>query len=62
MGELAEQLHASVGAISTALRMLTEVVLAERVPSLGNAATTSGCAKTPGRTSTPTKTMPPPQC
>ncbi len=36
MGELAEQLHASIGAISTALRILTEAGLAERVPSPGS--------------------------
>ena len=36
MGELAEQLQASAGAISGALKMLTSVGLVERVPSPGS--------------------------
>ena len=56
MGELADRLQASSGAISGAIKMLTSVGLVERVPARPAAATTTGCATTPGRSYTPTRT------
>ena len=56
MGELADRLRASTGAISGALKMLTSVGLVERVPARGAGGITTGCATTPGLSNTPIRT------
>ena len=56
MGELGERLQASSGAISGASRCSPPSAWSSACPRRPAAATTTGCATTPGRSSTPIRT------